>query len=73
MAESSSLSYRRVFHFQLLSTPPYGQSSYFQFQAGERIPEEDFHLSDLACSQAHVPPCRARNLFWVIPRSSDLG
>jgi hypothetical protein len=29
-----------------------------RFQAGERIPEEDLHLSVCACSQAHMPrPC----------------
>src|SRR5207247_3557832 len=36
-----------------------------QFQAGERLPEEDFHLSDLARSQAHTPSPLAIALFPV--------
>jgi len=35
--------------------------SYFLFQAGERIPEEDFHLSDQKRFQAHSPAWKG----WV--------
>jgi len=52
-AESSSSSFGRVTHLQLFPTPPHGGCSYFQLQAGERMPEEDLHLSDHARSQAH--------------------
>src|SRR2546425_13208710 len=43
--------------------PASGRRSCIQFQAGERLPEEDFHLSDLARSQAHIPPASA---VWFI-------
>src|SRR2546425_5870155 len=39
--------------------PASGRRSCIQFQAGERLPEEDFHLSDLARSQAHIPSASA--------------
>src|SRR3989442_8462701 len=58
--------------------PASGRRSCIQFQAGERLPEEDFHLSDLARSQAHMPPASAvwrlnlnlsqpRTPFWIPP------
>src|SRR5207244_4034416 len=37
------------------SHPASWRRSCIQFQAGERMPEEDLHLSDLARSQAHSP------------------
>jgi len=33
-----------------------GLYSFFRFQDGERIPEEDLHLSDPSLFQAHMPP-----------------
>ena len=57
-AESSSLSYGWIFHLTLLPTAPRGYRSYVQLQAGERMPEEDFHLSDLVRFQAHNQPQR---------------
>ena len=39
--------------------PASWRRSCIQFQAGERLPEEDLHLSDLARSQAHIPPASA--------------
>jgi len=39
--------------------PASWRRSCIQFQAGERLPEEDFHLSDLARSQAHIPSASA--------------
>jgi len=35
--------------------PASWRRSCIRFQAGERIPGEDLHLSDRACSQAHMP------------------
>src|SRR5207253_1123144 len=43
------------------SHPASWRRSCIQLQAGERMPEEDLHLSDLACSQAHSPGVHA----WV--------
>jgi len=43
------------------SHPASWRRSCIQFQAGERMPEEDLHLSDLARSQAHSPGVHA----WV--------
>ena len=39
--------------------PASWRRSCIRFQAGERIPGEDLHLSDCACSQAHIPPASA--------------
>jgi len=39
--------------------PASWRRSCIQFQAGERLPEEDLHLSDLARSQAHIPSASA--------------
>src|SRR4029079_1188008 len=44
-AESSSLSYGLVVHFQLLSTPFRKDAVTFRYRP-ERRPEEDLHLSD---------------------------
>jgi len=52
-AVSSLLSYGLIFHPLLLSTPPHGDAVAVGFQAGERIPGEDFHLSGQARFQAH--------------------
>jgi hypothetical protein len=42
--------------------------SFFRFQAGERMPGEDFHPSDHARFQAHLPRLR-RWYFVVLPES----
>ena len=39
--------------------PASQRRSFFRFQAGERMPEEDFHLSDHSRFQAHMPPAFA--------------
>jgi hypothetical protein len=39
--------------------PASWRRSCIQFQAGERMPEEDLHLSDHARSQAHIPSASA--------------
>lgn len=52
-AESSSLSLRTDRSPPVASHPLSPRRSYFQIQAGERLPEEDFHLSDQPHSQAH--------------------
>ena len=36
--------------------PASQRRSFFRFQAGERMPEEDFHLSDHSRFQAHMSP-----------------
>src|SRR5207253_7091411 len=41
------------------SHPASWRRSCIQLQAGERMPEEDLHLSDLACSTAHSPGVHA--------------
>jgi len=41
------------------SHPASWRRSCIQLQAGERMPEEDLHLSDLARSQAHSPGVHA--------------
>jgi len=43
--------------------PASWRRSCIRFQAGERIPGEDLHLSDCACSQAHTPPASAAWCF----------
>jgi hypothetical protein len=40
---------------QLLPTSPHGDEVFFRLQDGERIPEEDLHLSDPSRFQAHMP------------------
>ena len=52
-AESSSLSLWTDRSFPVASHPLSPRRSYFPIQAGERLPEEDFHLSDQPHSQAH--------------------
>ena len=39
--------------------PASWRRSCIRLQAGEHMPEEDLHLSDLARSQAHIPPASA--------------
>src|SRR5258705_1222345 len=41
--------------------------SCIRLQAGEHMPEEDLHLSDLARSQAHIPPASCRVVFQFPP------
>ena len=50
----------------IASHPASRRRSYVQLQAGERIPEEDFHLSVLVRFQAHSP-ARQR---WVYVRGT---
>ncbi len=52
-AESSSLALRTGRSPPVASHPLSQGRSYFQIQAGERLPEEDFHLSNQIHSQAH--------------------
>lgn len=65
-AESSSLTLRTGRSPPVASHPSSRRRSYFQLQDGERIPEEDSHLSDQTHSQTHprVPsaPRRASRL-----------
>src|SRR5437660_3322224 len=41
-------------------------------QAGERMPEEDFHPSDQACFQAHITPCFSPGLERSEEHTSEL-
>jgi len=52
-AESSSLTLRTGRSPPVASHPLSRGRSYVQLQAGERLPEEDFHLSDQTHLQAH--------------------
>ena len=52
-AESSSLTLRTGRSPPVASHPSSRRRSYFQLQDGERIPEEDSHLSDQTHSQTH--------------------
>ena len=53
-AESSSSACGLVPHLRLLSTPPHGDAVTFGFQAGERMPGEDFHLYTCALAGAQA-------------------
>ena len=53
-AESSSSTCGLVPHLRLLSTPPLGDAVTFGFQAGERMPGEDFHLYTCALAGAQA-------------------
>ena len=55
-AESRSSSYGPEPHLQC-SGPRLTATPFFWLQAGERMPEEDLHLSDHVRSQAHEPAC----------------
>ena len=59
-AESSSLKLRTGRSPPVASHPASRRRSYLQIQAGERLPEEDLHLSDQTNSQTHprVPPAQ---------------
>ena len=52
-AESSSQQLRTGHSLPVASHPASRRRSYFQLQAGERIPEEDSHLSDQTHLQTH--------------------
>ncbi len=52
-AETSFLSYGLVVSPPAALHPASRRRSCFRLQAGERMPEEDFHLSDYARSQSH--------------------
>jgi hypothetical protein len=52
-AESSSLALRTGHSPPVASHPASRRRSFLWLQVGERRPEEDFHLSDLAHSQTH--------------------
>src|SRR4051812_38029804 len=52
-AESSSLSLRTGRSPPVAPHPASRRRSYVQLQAGECVPEEDFHLSDLAHLRTH--------------------
>ena len=52
-AESSSLALRTGRSPPVASHPASRRRSFHRLQAGERLPEEDLHLSDLAHSQTH--------------------
>jgi len=54
VAESSSLALRTGRSPPVAPHPASRRRSYLQLQAGERVPEEDFHLSDQTHSQTHV-------------------
>src|SRR5690606_8950272 len=54
-AESSSLTLRTGRSPPVASHPLSPRRSYLQIQAGERLPEKDFHLSDQTHLQTHHP------------------
>ncbi len=54
-AESSSLALRTGRSPPVASHPASRRRSFLRLQAGERLPGEDLHLSDLAHSQTHWP------------------
>ena len=47
--------------------PASWRRSCIRLQAGEHMPEEDLHLSDLARSQAHIPPASCRVVLQFPP------
>ena len=53
MAESSSLSLRTGRSPPVASHPASRRRSFVRLQAGERLPEQDFHLSDQTHLQTH--------------------
>jgi hypothetical protein len=73
-AESSSLSLWTDRSFPVASHPLSPRRSYFPIQAGERLPEEDFHLSDQPHSQAHydgnIFPSNFRTMDFQVRRFS---
>jgi hypothetical protein len=58
MAESSSLALRTGRSPPVAPHPASRRRSYHQLQAGERVPEEDSHLSDQTHLQTHAFPRR---------------
>jgi hypothetical protein len=68
-AESSSSTCGRVSHLRLLSTPPLGDAVTFGFQAGERMPGEDFHLYTCALAGAQAWRFNARYSATHTPKS----
>ena len=82
-AESSSQMLRTGRSPPVASHPLSQGRSYFQIQAGERLPEEDFHLSNQIHPQAYchcwlVQQCKLETLCaWdrttTAPRSKKLG
>src|SRR5258705_8778220 len=48
--------------------PASWRRSCIRLQAGEHMPEEDLHLSDLTRSQAHIPPALCRVVLQFLPK-----
>ena len=47
--------------------------SFFQFRAGERMPEEDFHLPDNATFGSHRSPLRGLNRILLAMQQRERG
>ena len=67
MAESSSLALRTGRSPPVAPHPDSRRRSYHRLQAGERVPEEDSHLSDQTHLQTHAFPRGEAVNFSISP------